>query len=244
LFKDVKREVEEVVAASVKRFWGYGFRGADLVVACYGPAVGAFGKYDTVEKQGQAVTVPELLDLVRQAALKAIAGEFTGDQFSRLYFAWANLYGIGEEAWDDARLVIQVGGDQGEALELAQRQGLFVLEGQKCRLAVLSDRAARPHLGDDKIDPLIDQLHRAMLFWKAEDRAGLVRYLHGHDLGDHIGFWRLAQALFEVMPRDTEDWKLASALLGERETLRTQIKRREAALAGSTEPSLFDGQEE
>ena len=58
LFKDVKREVEEVVAASVKRYWGYGFRGADLIVACYGPAVGAFGKYDSVEKQGQACHHP------------------------------------------------------------------------------------------------------------------------------------------------------------------------------------------
>jgi adenine-specific DNA methylase len=239
LFKDVKREVEEVVAASVKRFWGYGFRGADLIVACYGPAVGAFGKYDSVEKQGQAVTVPELLELVRQAAMKAIAGEFTGDHFSRLYYAWANLYGVGEESWDDARLVIQVGGDQEEALELAQDRGLFVLDGQKCRLAVLADRADRTHLGGDKADPLIDQLHRAMMLWKQEDRAGLVEYLHGHELGDHSGFWRLAQALFEVMPRDGADWKLVNALLGERNTLRTEIKRRDAASLG-----LFAGSEE
>ncbi len=243
LFKDVKREVEAVVAASVKRFWGYGFRGADLIVACYGPAVGAFGKYDSVEKQGQAVTVPELLELVRQAAMKAIAGEFTGDRFSRLYYAWANLYGVGEESWDDARLVIQVGGDQEEALELAQDRGLFALEGQRCRLAVLADRADRPHLGDDKSDPLIDQLHRAMLYWKKEDRAGLVQYLHGHELGDNTGFWRLAQALFEVMPRDAEDWKLVNALLGERNTLRTEIKRRDAALVGGA-VGLFDGTDE
>ena len=65
-----------------------------------------------------------------------------------------------------------------------------------------------------------------------------------HDLGDHVGFWRLAQALFEVMPRDAEDWKLVSAFLGERNTLRTEIKRREAALTGTVEPGLFDGQEE
>lgn len=242
LFKDVKREIEEVVAASVKRYWGYGFRGADLIVACYGPAVGAFGKYESVEKQGQAVTVPELLELVRQAAMKAIAGEFNGDRFSRLYYAWANLYGIGEESWDDARLVIQVGSDQEEALTLAQDRGLFVLEGQKCRLAVLADRADRSHLGDEKSDPLIDQLHRAMLIWKQEDRAGLVDYLRSHELADHTGFWRLAQALFEVMPRDAEDWKLVNALLGERNTLRTEIKRREAALVGGG--GLFDGTEE
>jgi hypothetical protein len=46
-----------------------------------------------------------------------------------------------------------------------------------------------------------------------------------HDLTDHGPFWKLAQALFEVMPRDIEDWKLISALLGEHESLRTQSKR-------------------
>jgi hypothetical protein len=40
------------------------------------------------------------------------------------------------------------------------------------------------------------------------------------------------------------DWKLVSALLGERNTLRTEIKRREAALAGTADPSLFGEQEE
>jgi hypothetical protein len=163
---------------------------------------------------------------------------------SRLYFVWANLYGVDEQAWDDVRLVVQIGGETEDAMEVATGRGLFVVDGSNSRLAVLADRADRAHLGDDKNDPLIDQLHRAMLLWKAEDRAGLVRYLHGHDLEDHVGFWRLAQALFEVMPRDAEDWKLVSALLGERNTLQTEIKRRDAALSSSPEPSLFDGQEE
>ena len=37
-------------------------------------------------------------------------------------------------------------------------------------------------------------------------------------------FWKLAQTLFEVLPRDTEDWKLANALLTERDTLRKESK--------------------
>jgi len=38
-------------------------------------------------------------------------------------------------------------------------------------------------------------------------------------------FWKLAQALFEVLPRDLEDWKLVNALLSERETMKTEGKR-------------------
>ena len=45
---------------------------------------------------------------------------------------------------------------------------------------------------------------------------------------------KLAQALFEVLPRDTEDWKLIKALLGERQTLRIEAKRVIA------EPTLFN----
>jgi len=34
--------------------------------------------------------------------------------------------------------------------------------------------------------------------------------------------------LFEVLPRETEDWKLVSALLGERETFRIEAKKKDA----------------
>ena len=47
------------------------------------------------------------------------------------------------------------------------------------------------------------------------------------------------QAFFEVLPRDREDWKLASALLGERQTLRAEGKSR--AYRGA-QPDLFDSE--
>jgi adenine-specific DNA methylase len=189
-FKDVRRDIERVVKESVHRFWGYGFRGADLIVACYGPAVGEFGKHERVERgDGTPVTVPELLQMVREAALKAIAGEFSGDALSRLYFVWANLYGVSQQSFDDMRLVVQVGGEAEEVMDIARGRGLFVVDGANARLALLADRAARRHLGAERTDPLIDQLHRTVLLWKKEDRAGLVEYLHGHELADHAGFW-------------------------------------------------------
>lgn len=229
------------MADSVHRFWDYGFRGADLIVACYGPAVGVFGRYERVERaDGTPVTVPDLLELAKESALKAIAGEFTGDPLSRLYFVWANLYGTGEQAWDDARLVVQVGGEGEDAMEVARRRGLFVVDGATCRLAVLRDRAGRRGLGDDPADPLVDQLHHAMLLWKQERRADLVRYLRDQGLAEHSAFWKLAQALFQVLPRGEEDWKLVSALLGERETLRVEARRAEPPIEPPVQPTLFE----
>ncbi|MBL8860739.1 MAG: DUF1156 domain-containing protein [Planctomycetes bacterium] len=236
-FKDVRREIEQVVAASVKRFWSYGFRGADLIVACYGPAVGVFGKYERVEKaSGDLVDVPELLALARTSARDAIAGEFKADNLSTLYYVWVTMYGPGEQAWDDARLVVQIGGDAESALDIASKHGIFVVDGSTCRLALLADRAERRGLGVDPSPPLIDALHHSMLLWKEERRAELVAYLAARDLLEDGPFWKLAQALFEVMPRDLEDWKLVSALLTERQTLRTEGKK----AAAQREIGLFD----
>ncbi|RMG44915.1 MAG: DUF1156 domain-containing protein, partial [Acidobacteria bacterium] len=234
-FRQVRQEIERVVAESVHRFFEYGLRGADLIVACYGPAVGVFGRYERVERaDGTPVKVPELLELVKEAALRAIAGEFQGDTLSRLYFVWASLYGVSEQAWDDARILVQIGGDSEDAMDVARRHGLFVVNGAKCRLALIKDRAERRHIGEDAGAPLIDQLHRAMLLWKEERRADLVRYLSDHDLLDHVPFWKLAQALFEVLPRGGEDRKLISALLSEREALRLEAKRK-----ADEKPGLF-----
>lgn len=236
-FKDVRKEIEQAVRDSVHRFWDYGFRGADLIVACYGPTVGVFGQHERVERaDGTPVEVQELLELAREAALKAIAGEFTGDSLSRLYFVWANLYGTGEQAWDDARLMVQMSGDSENAMEVASKRGLFVVDGAKCRLALLKDRGRKRHLGEDEGAALIDQLHHAMLLWQNEDRAALVKFLRERDLLEHTPYWKLAQALFEVLPRGEDDWKLVSALLGERENLRAESKRKES----TPQKGLFD----
>ena len=236
-FKDVRREIEKVVGESIKRFWSYGFRGADLIVACYGPAVGVFGKYERVEKlNGDPVEVPELLALARTLARDAIAGEFKADNLSTLYYLWATLYGSGEQAWGDAVLVVQIGGDAESALDVARRSGIFVVDGSTCRLALLADRANGRALGSDQNPPLIDALHHAMQLWKDERRPELVSYLASRDLMEDGPFWKLAQALFEVLPRGIEDWKLVSSLLTERQTLRTEGKK----AAALRDPGLFD----
>ena len=64
-----------------------------------------------------------------------------------------------------------------------------------------------------------------MIFWKEEKRKDLLGYLSGRDLLEDGPFWNLAQALFHVLPRDSEDWKLVKALLGERRTLRAEGNR-------------------
>lgn len=108
-YAKIRSEIETIVKESVDRFWNYGFRGADLIVACYGPAVGVIGKYEFVEKQGEPIPIAELLNDVREIALKAIAGAFTGDLHSRFYFVVANMYGVSEMDWDDIVKIAKIG---------------------------------------------------------------------------------------------------------------------------------------
>jgi hypothetical protein len=174
---------------------------------------------------GSPVDIPTLLELARELALKAIAGEFEGDPLSRLYFVWANQYGISPQAYDDLVKVAQMGTDTENAADLAHQRGLFVADGPTCRLALLRDRIEKKRFGEEPDAPLIDKLHHALHLWKAEQRPELVRYLKQQDLLDDTAYWKLAQALFEVLPRGEEDWKLVSALLSERETLQSEAKR-------------------
>jgi hypothetical protein len=67
------------------------------------------------------------------------------------------------------------------------------------------------------------------MLWKSEQRAELVRYLVERDLLGEGPIWKLTQGLFEVLPRGTDDWKLVSALLAERDTLRAEARRQGAA---------------
>jgi hypothetical protein len=113
---------------------------------------------------------------------------------------------------------------------------LLIVIGSSSRLALLHDRVSRRYLGDESDAPLFDQLHHAIQLWKEEKRGDLVNYLRENDLLDHVPYWKLAQALFEVLPRDEEDWKLISSLLGERETLRLEAKRSEQP----KQQSMFD----
>ncbi|MCP4020654.1 MAG: DUF1156 domain-containing protein, partial [Desulfobacteraceae bacterium] len=81
-YKSVKKAIEKTVAKQVDELYRLGFRGADLLTACFGQAVSQFGKYEKVEKaDGSEVTVAELLDMAKESAFNALLKGFEGDDF-------------------------------------------------------------------------------------------------------------------------------------------------------------------
>jgi hypothetical protein len=59
-YKVVKNTIEKTVSKEVEELYRLGFRGADLLTACFGKAVSEFGKYEKVEKlDGSVVNVTD-----------------------------------------------------------------------------------------------------------------------------------------------------------------------------------------
>lgn len=223
-FAEVKAAIEKKVAAEVESLYQLGFRGADLLTACFGQAVGEFGHYKTVEKaDGSEVTVGELLELARNAAFNALLKGVQGDVYTRFYIGWLQMNGVGEADYDDVTKFTRVGLPV-NIQEIIQK-GLIVSDKKHIHLVMaaehLKDKA--PSVGTRLEDSLIEQAHRAMLLYKSEDRAALLRLVKNVAQDVNGPFWRLLASLKELLPAN-DDLKQVEGLLQNAKDLRESSK--------------------
>ena len=194
-FKRVKRAIETKVTEEVNALYELGFRGADLLTACFGQAVSEFGKYETVEKaDGSEVTVGELLELARTAAFNALLSGFDGDEYTRFYIGWLQMNGMGDTDFDDAAKFARVGMSVNISDIFAHN--LLIRTGNKQHLATYAERTVNEKLGMSASDPLIDQVHRAM----DGDRGKILHHIHIVGKEANNPFWRVLASLKELLP--------------------------------------------
>ena len=218
-FKTVKKAIEERVQKEVDHLYELGFRGADLLTACFGQAVSEFGKYQSVEKaDGSQVTVGDLLEMARESALNALLKGFNGDDFTKFYIAWLQLYGFAESEFDDAAKLSRVGLSI-NVQELFQ-QHILLKNGSKQALGTFENRIKEDKkLGENQSASLIDQVHRAMFLYKGTNRGELLQYLAGFASEPSSVFWRVLTSLCELLPTGSEDMKQAQGLLVNKDNL-------------------------
>lgn len=199
-FKKVKKDIEDKVTREVNELYQLGFRGADLLTACFGQAVSEFGKYENVEKaDGSEVKVSELLELARTTALNALLHGFDGDEYSRFYIAWLQMNGIGETDFDDAAKFARVGISV-DIKDVFDRK-LLIRDGNKQHLASYAERTDNnDKLGADAAAPLIDQVQRAMAIWKSGNREKMLRHIKNVGSDANNSFWRVLSSLKELLP--------------------------------------------
>ena len=210
-FKRVKKAIENKVTEEVNALYELGFRGADLLTACFGQAVSEFGKYQTVEKaDGSEVSVGELLELARTAAFNALLRGFDGDDYSRFYIGWLQMNGMGETAFDDAAKFARVGMSVNISDIFAH--GLLIRDGNMQHLASYKERVTNDKLGIDSNSPLIDQVHRAMFIWQTGDRGKILSHIRKVGSEASNPFWRVLASLKELLP-EGDDLKQVNELI-------------------------------
>ena len=211
-YKSVKKDIELKVAEEVESLYELGFRGADLLTACFGQAVSEFGKYKSVEKSdGSEVTVAELLEMARNAAFDALLKGVQGDDFTKFYIGWLQLNGTGETDFDDATKFTRVGVNVN--IKDIQQEGLLILEGKKMHIAMADE-----HFGGSSVegtrpeDSPISQAHRFILLNKEEDRGRILRFVRDICPEASSPLWRLLATLKELLPANDDQKQVVSIL--------------------------------
>jgi adenine-specific DNA methylase len=218
-YKEVKKAIEQTVSKEVELLYGLGFRGADLLTACFGKAVSEFGQYEKVEKaDGSEVTVAELLEMARESAFNALLKGFDGDDFTKFYIGWLQLYGFAESEFDDAAKFSRVG----LSINVAElfSEHILIKNGNKQTLGTFEERIqANKNLGDRANNFLIDLVHRAMALYKGNNRHALLQYIGKVAAQPESNFWRVVTSLCEVLPAGSKDHEQALGLLTNKDSL-------------------------
>jgi len=218
-YKTVKAAIKEKVAAEVEELYKLGFRGADLLTACFGQAVSEFGKYEKVEKaDGSEVTVAELLEMARESAFNALLRGFDGDDFTKFYIGWLQLNGFTESDYDDAMRIVQVGLSIGVQEVISEH--LLLKKGSKIVLANCDERnEISKNLGEKREAHLIDKAHKLMKLYKGTHRTPMLRYIAEHADSPDSVIWRVITSLDELLPKDCDDHKMTRGLLTNKDNL-------------------------
>jgi adenine-specific DNA methylase len=223
-YREVKNAIEKRVAKEVEELYKLGYRGADLLTACFGQAVSEFGNYRNVEKaDGSEVTVAELLEMARESAFNSLLKGFEGDDFTKFYIGWLQLYGFAESDFDDAAKFSRIG----LSINVGDlfTEHILIKNGNKQTLGTYSDRLkADKNLGAKSNSHLIDLVHRGMYLFKGTNRGQLLAFIRENASSIDSTFWRVVTALDELLPKECDDQKLTRGLLVNKESLIRESK--------------------
>ena len=222
-FEEVKHDIRQMVKAEVEKLYGLGFRGADLLTACFGQAVSVFGHYKMVEtSEGDPVSVGQLLEFARESAAQALLEGVPGEPQTKFYCGWLQMNGMKECDFDDVNKYTRVGVN----VEIRQLQSdrLLITEGSKQHLAT-----AEEHLGNNEnwgtqpTDYLITQVHRMMLAYRMGNQVLLLKLVRELCPQSDAPQWRVLDFLSGHLP-EGKDLTDVRGLLSSAEMLRQKCK--------------------
>lgn len=233
-FSDVKHDIKQVVKAEVENLYGLGFRGADLLTACFGQAVSVFGHYKRVEtSEGDPVSVGQLLEFARESAAQALLEGVPGEPQTKFYCGWLQMNGMKECNFDDVNKYTRVGVN----VEIRQLQSdrLLITNGSKQHLATAEEHlGTNENWGTQPTDYLISQVHRMMLAYRMGNQVLLLKLVRELCPESDAPHWRVLDFLQGHLPED-KDLNDIKGILASAEMLRQKCKETNVPKVGTLE---------
>lgn len=230
LYKDVKEELQDFLTKKMDFLWKEGVSGADFLISAIGSSIMVFGKYEQVLRENTVVRADVMLEDVRRmvtdyAVKQVLHNGFAAEisNLSRFYLLWRWSYGGAILPFDDARKL-----SQSTMVDLSHEWNKpnGVIRKQKENVCLLGpqERNLEEIATIEKKD-LIDVLHMALLLWQKGDREALVALLSETGLGNKDSFYRVAQAISETLPKESQEKKLIEGFLAGKERLSSETKK-------------------
>jgi hypothetical protein len=172
---------------------------------------------------GTEVTVADLLEMARESAFNALLKGFDGDDFTKFYIGWLQLYSFTESDFDDAAKFSRVG----LTINVQElfTEHILIKNGNKQTLGTFEERIkVNKNLGDKSNSYLIDQVHRSMALYKGNNRGALLQYIAKIAAQPESSFWRVLTSICELLPNGCEDHKQAIGLLANKDSLIRESK--------------------
>ena len=223
-FDEVKHDIRQMVKAEVEKLYGLGFRGADLLTACFGQAVSVFGHYKLVETaEGDPVSVGQLLEFARESAAQALLEGVPGEPQTKFYCGWLQLNGMAECDFDDVNKYTRVGVN----VEIRQLQSdrLLITEGSQQHLATAAEHlGSNETWGTQATDYMISQVHRMMMAYRMGNQVQLLKLVRDLCPQSDAPQWRVLDFLGGHLPEESQDYKDVKGILASAEMLRQKCK--------------------
>ena len=223
-FDEVKHDIRQLVKAEVEKLYSLGFRGADLLTACFGQAVSVFGHYKLVETaEGDPVSVGQLLEFARESAAQALLEGVPGEPQTKFYCGWLQMNGMAECDFDDVNKYTRVGVN----VEIRQLQSdkLLITEGSKQHLATAEEHVgSNENWGTQPTDYMISQVHRMMLAYRMGNQVQLLKLVRDLCPQSDAPQWRVLDFLGGHLPEESQDYKDVKGILASAEMLRQKCK--------------------
>jgi len=225
-YNDVKQELKTHLIQKLDKLWNEGISGADFFISAIGASIEIFGKYEKIlDFEGNQIKADKLLDEVRKIVTdytvrKILHNGFSEDisDLTRFYVLFRFNFGNARVHFDEARR-IALGCNIDLSLEW-NRRGFIKKQAEFIKVLGPQERKLE-EIEDTK--ELIDVLHKTLLLWEKGRKDEYLTLLKETGFGKSDAFYRVAQAISEVLPKDDKEKKLLDGFLSGRERIKEEL---------------------